>query len=128
MAKTKAKVQPAESSGVPPSVKDADPTNPKLTKALVHRLYYLNTERRRLDAQARQLATEEHLLRDVVFSWLEARSIKHVTKFGFRVGQKIGRTVVPWREAFVRSCGADAAAKLTAESPKSVTLEIEAVE
>lgn len=110
---------------IPPAMTGLDPAEPKLSKALFARLHYLHHERKRLQAEARQLETEEHLLRDVAFAWLEDNGLKSIVKFGFRCAQKLGRVVVPWREAYVRECGSEAAAKLTAESPKSISLEIE---
>lgn len=110
---------------VPPPVSGYDPAEPKISKALFARLHYVHHERKRLQGQARQLETEEHMLRDVAFAWLEENGLKSVVKFGFRCAQKLGRVVVPWREAFIRECGPEKANALTADSPKSISLEIE---
>ncbi len=124
MAKKASKA--AGKAPVPPPVKSLDPTEPKLTRALVERLYYVHTERKRLEAAARVFQTEEEQLRDVAFAWLEEFQVKEVVKFGFRVAQKLGRVVVPWREAYIREVGVKRAEKLQAESPRSISLQIEA--
>lgn len=109
-------------------VDNPDPHEPKLTKALMRRLHYVHKERKRLESEARQLQKEENILRDVAFAWLEACGKKSVTKFGFRLAQKYGRVVVPWQQAFIRLLGSEEAQKLTDSSPRSISLEIEAIE
>lgn len=124
MAKKKSAAQHADApEAAPPRVK-VDAENPKLSKAMLERLLWLNTRRRSLEFEARKLRTEEDQLRDVAFAWLEERGVKSVKKFGIRVGQKIGRAYVAWQKAFIAECGSEAADKLAASAPKSVSLEI----
>lgn len=122
MAKKKT-TKVAKPDGPPPS-DSTDPTEPRLTKMLLTRLLWVNDRRKQLEREARKLNEEEKLLRDVVFSWLEDRSLTTIKKFGIRVSQVTERVVVPWRQAFIRECGPEAADKLTSSSPVSVSLRI----
>jgi hypothetical protein len=76
---------------VPPSVKDLDPTDPKLTKAIVERLRYLKERRKRLEAEAREFATEEDQLVDVVMAWMENKGVHACKMHGYQIMQVEGR-------------------------------------
>lgn len=110
----------------PPRVIGADPSEPKLTVALMRRLLWLNTTRRGLEGQARQLRTEEDQLRDVAFAWLEDRELSTVKRHGIRISQVLGNAYPAWKEHFIREVGSDAAAAIVENAPKSVQLRIAA--
>ncbi len=102
----------------------ADPESPKLTAALLRRLLWLNKTRKAIEAQARQLKTEEEQLRDVAFSWLENRELNTAKRHGIRVSQVLGAAYPPWKEHFIREVGSDRAALIVADAPRSVQLRI----
>lgn len=102
----------------------ADPETPTLSRALLERLLWVNSERKALDAKARKLATEEAQLRDVAFAWLEEREKTTHKAFGIRVSQVEGNVYPPWKNAFIQQLGVEAADKLTEDSPRSVQLKI----
>jgi hypothetical protein len=112
---------------VPPSVKDLDPTDPKLTKAIVERLRYLKERRKRLEAEAREFATEEDQLVDVVMAWMENKGVHACKMHGYQIMQVEGRAFPKWKDAYTDLVGPAKATKFAADAPRSVSIQIQPV-
>jgi hypothetical protein len=112
---------------VPPSVKDLDPTDPKLTKAIVERLRYLKERRKRLEAEAREFATEEDQLVDVVMAWMEKKEVHSTKMHGYQITQVEGRAFPKWKDAYTEIVGIGAATKFAQAATRSVSIQIQPV-
>ena len=109
---------------VPPSVKDLDPTDPKLTKAIVERLSWIKSRRKQLEAEAREYDTEEHKLVDVVMAWMEHKGVHACKKHGYHIMQVEGRAYPKWKDAYTDLVGPEKATQFAQAAPKSVSIQI----
>lgn len=92
----------------------------------LERWHELDSRRKELEREARQLVAERDLLSTDLQASLEAMGKDQCTRGAYRVSLVEGRAVVAWKDEFVRRLGAELAAKLAQEAvpgPKRIQVE-----
>lgn len=107
----------------PPRVQ-CDPQQPKVTAAMLRRVFWLRERRRRLEQQANAIKSEESQINDCILAYLEENE-RETVKRGDLIAKEIQGAAYPkWKEAFIAECGAEKAAQVQAAAPCSSRIEV----
>jgi hypothetical protein len=100
-----------------------EPEN-KPTKQQLLRFVELKERKRLLDAEVRAIESELYTTHELCMEYLEAKGVSVAKLHRFTIAKSDGQAVVKWKEEFIRVCGAEEAAALSADAPRAQRLEV----
>lgn len=98
----------------------------KVTREELWRFLELETKRKEVDRQSRNLAREISQLKTHFEQCMRDDDKESVVRYGFRLTFVDGRPKVSWKDEFIRVAGAEAADDVLADAPRPPKLEVSA--